>query len=98
VSAVCACSSPIVVPAEGNTGAYCSACGYWWDKRYGSQDPVGEFQGRRVLLPNASTAEIERELVRRGLKKRQGQFQAAHGKRVAQQKQKAKNRAKRRNK
>ena len=51
-----------------------------------------------VLLPNASTEEIEAELIRRGLKKRQGRFQAEHGKRMAQQKQKARNRAKRRNK
>ena len=51
-----------------------------------------------VLFPSHTTEEIQEELIRRGLKKRQGNFQAAHGKRVAQQKQKAKNRNKRRNK
>lgn len=106
MSAVCTCAHPVVVPAKDNVGAYCSACGYWWDVRYGSREPGSSPKTeddlspaeRRVLLPNTSTEEIEAELIRRGLKKRQGQFQAEHGKRMAQQKQKARNRAKRRNK
>jgi hypothetical protein len=91
MSAVCTCKKPTVVPAQDNIGAYCSTCGYWYDTRYGSVEPNEEPQYKH--LPGRSAQEIREELQRR-----RGMSKERHGKQMAQQKNKAKNRAKRRNK